>query len=148
MNFLDMCMRMCLLCSWLSTGGSVILQAPAMAQKKMVCLLHLAPPVSEPPLSPLLKWTPRRSSKLSSSPPHSPLLLSPPAHRPLPFASKYSSWHVTGMPVFIRPPCLYVGRRQPASTFKFDCLTTSNCVFSFMAFKFTLCAPHFPLEKE
>lgn len=87
---------------WFSTGGSATLQAPAMAQKKTVCLLHPALPVSEPPLSPLPKWTPRRSSKLSSSPPHSPLPLpSPPAHKPPPFASKYSSWPVTGLPGFI-----------------------------------------------
>lgn len=32
--------------------------------------------------------------------------------------------------------------------FKFDCLTTSNYVFSFMVFTFSLCAPDSPLEKK
>lgn len=75
------------------TGGSVTLPAQAAVQRKKVCPPPcLAPPVSEPPLSPLQRWTPRPSSKLCSSPRHSPPPpLSPPAHRPLPFASRYSS---------------------------------------------------------
>lgn len=75
------------------TGGSVTPQAQAVAQRKRACPPPcLAPPVSEPPLSPLQRWTPRPSSKLCSSPLHSPPPpLSPPAHRPRPFASRYRS---------------------------------------------------------
>lgn len=74
------------------TGGWVTLQAQGVDQKKTVCPPPcLVPPASEPPLSPLQRWTPRPSSKLCSSPPHSPPPpLSPPAHRPLPSASRYS----------------------------------------------------------
>lgn len=78
---------------FIPSGGSAILQAQAMAQKETVCLpLCLVPLVSVPPLSLLLRWTPRPSSKLCSSPLYNPPPpLSPRAHRPLPFASKYSS---------------------------------------------------------
>lgn len=132
---------------WFSTGGSATLQAPAMAQKKTVCLLHPALPVSEPPLSPLLKWTPRRFSKLSSSPLHSPLLLpSPPAHKPPPFASKYSSWHVTGLPGFIYN--LFVCEQAACIQRINLTLITSNRGFSFMVFTFSPCAPDSPLDKR
>lgn len=75
------------------TGGSVTLQAQAAVRRKMVFPPPCpAPRVSGPPLSPHLRSTPRPSSKLCSSPLRSPPPpLSPPAHRPLPFASKYSS---------------------------------------------------------
>jgi len=74
-----------------STGGSVTLPAQAAAQRKTVCPPPCpGPSASEPPLSPLQKWTLRPSSKLCSSPPHSPPPpLSPPAHRPPPLASRY-----------------------------------------------------------
>lgn len=84
-------------------GGSVTLPAQAAVQRKMVCPPPcLAQPVSEPPLSPLPRWTPRPSSKLCSSPPHSPPPPpSPPAHRPLPSASRYSSCLVWKHRLFI-----------------------------------------------
>lgn len=94
------------------TGGSVTLQAQAAVRRKTVCPPPcLAPPVSEPPLSPLQRWTPRPSSKLCSSPPHSPPPPpSPPAHRPLPSASRYSS-------------CLFI------NTLLHSRCSHTNCVF-------------------
>ena len=156
------------------TGGSATLQAPAVVRRKTVCALPcLAPPVSEPPLCPLQRWTPKPSSKLCSSPPHSPPPpLSPPAHRPPPFASRYSSclvWiHCLFINILLRSQCshtncgFHLASRQPAlshmklifthliytTTLNVKYMDTQHPIFDFVVSKCHLFVPEMDQWKE
>lgn len=156
------------------TGGSVTLQATAVVQRKTACPPPcLALRVSEPPLSPLQRWTPKPSWKLCSSPPHSPPPpLSPPAHRPLPSASRYSSclvWlHCLFINILLHSQCshtncgFHLASRQPAlshmklifthliytTTLNVKFMDTQHPVFDFVVSKYHLFVPKMDQLKE